>query len=258
MVQPVASDTLPPGHRYRRILFHRGLERRGYRVGQPPKARPGPHDVLLIWNRGAVNDHHARRYEAAGARVIVIENGYIGRDKRGDDLYAMALGHHLGAGTWHSEGGPARWAALNVPLTPWRKEGREVIVLPQRGFGEPGIAMPHGWEIDVVKRLQRATRRPIRVRPHPGKDRPDPDVDLQDAHCAVTWASGAGIKAICLGVPVFYEMPKWIGGAAATFGIGNIEDRFFGDRLPMLERLAWSQWSSDEIETGEPFKWLLQ
>lgn len=253
---PVASDTFNPSPYYRRESFWKGLSRLGYRVKEPPKANPEPQDVLLIWNRSRANHEHASRYEAAGARVLVAENAYIGKDAQGHHLYAIALGHHLGAGTW-KEGSEDRWTPLGIGVAPWRPRGREIVLLPQRGFGEPGVAMPQDWVRSVTERLKRVTDRSIRVRPHPGPGKPDPIVDLMDAWAAVTWASGAGIKALVSGVPVFHEMPKWIGGPAAKFGVGDIENPWMGDRLPMLRRLAWSQWNVEEIEQGKPFAWLL-
>lgn len=256
MGKPVVSDTLQPSEHYRQYCFHRGFERLGYQVGEKPKVHPDPQDVLVIWNRALFNDSHARRYEHVGARVIVVENGYIGRDRNGNQLYAMALSHHLGAGTWN-EGSEDRWAKLWIDCAPWRRGGSEIVVLPQRGIGEPGISMPKGWTADVVKRIRQKTDLPVRVREHPGKLRTDPVEDLKNARCAVTWASGAGIKAIVAGVPVFYEMEKWIGGPAAKFGIDEMETPFQGERLPMLRRLAWSQWEIEEILTGEAMAWLL-
>lgn len=253
---PVASDTFRETLHYRRNCFLGGLRRLGYAVGHPPKPNPEPRDVLLVWNRHGINDIHAARYEAAGARVIVAENGYIGADEFGNQLYAIALRHHLGAGEWN-EGPEDRWAKLGIDLKPWRKDGREIIVLPQRGIGAKSIAMPTGWAEDVVRRLKKITDRPVRVRVHPGMSRTDPWVDLQNAWAAVTWASGAGIKSIVHGVPVFCEMPSWIGRPAAVFGVSNIERPFLGDRLPMLRRLAHAQWALAEIETGEPFRRLL-
>ncbi|BCH33146.1 hypothetical protein MesoLjLc_50760 [Mesorhizobium sp. L-8-10] len=257
MGNPVASDTFHPSPHYRKDAFHRGLERLGYLTGHPPKQSPAPHDVLLIWNRSLSNDMHARRYEAAGARVLVAENGFIGKDRRGHQLYALALGHHLGAGTW-KEGPADRWAQLGIDLAPWRNGGEEIVILPQRGIGEPGVTMPKDWTGDVVRRIRAVTCRPVRVRPHPGRERTDPFEDLKNAWAAVTWASGAGIKALIAGVPMFHEMPSWIGAPAAKFGISDIESPFVGDRLPMLRRLAWAQWTVDEIESGEPFAWLLK
>lgn len=256
MVVGVASDTFSDSPYYRRDAFRRGLARLGYSVGHPPKERPEPTDVLLIWNRSRGNHDLATRYEKAGARVLVAENGYIGKDRDGHLLYALALGHHLGAGAW-VEGAGDRWDRLNIDLLPWRSDGREIVVLPQRGIGEPGIAMPSDWTTKVVERIRKVTDRPIRIRPHPGKDKTDPGPDLQKAWAAVTWASGAGIKSIVAGVPVFHDMPSWIGGSAAKRGVGDIENPFLGDRLPMLRSLAWSQWESAEVEEGTPFKWLL-
>jgi len=241
---------------YRRDLFLAGLARCGYAVDQPPKQNPDPCDVLLVWNRHNLNDEFAKRYEAAGARVLVAENGFIGTDGHGHQLFALALWHHLGAGSWR-EGAEDRWAPLNVPMRPWRAVGDEIVVLPQRGIGPLGVAMPRDWTEKVVERLKSVTHRPVRVRIHPGKSRTDPWPDLQNAWAAVTWASGAGIKAILYGVPVFHELPNWIGAPAARFGINDIEAPFLGDRLPMLRRLAWAQWRLAEIAAGEPFRWLL-
>jgi hypothetical protein len=80
---------------------------------------------------------------------------------------------------------------------------------------------------------------------------------LADCFAAVTWGSGAAIKAIIAGVPVFHEFSRWIGAPAAKFGAANLEQPFVGDRLPMLRRLAYAQWSVAEIERGEPFALLL-
>jgi hypothetical protein len=74
----------------------------------------------------------------------------------------------------------------------------------------------------------------------------------------VTWGSGAGITSLIAGIPVFHEFDRWIGGPAARFGIDDIESPFTGDRLPMFKRLAYMQWSVDEIESGEAFQWLLK
>lgn len=256
MGRPIASDTLNPSPHYRRECFRAGLERVGFTSGLPPLDRPGEDDVLVIWNRSPKNEEYARRYESAGARVLVTENGYIGKDSSGHQLYALAIGHHLGAGSW-PVGPTGRWDSLGVDIEPWRASGAEIIVLPQRGIGEPGIAMPKTWTDEVVARLRKVTDRPIRVRLHPGKERTDPYADLANAWAAVTWASGAGIKSLIAGVPVFHEMPSWIGGRAAKLGIDQIETPFLGDRLPMLQRLAWAQFTVDEISSGDAFRWLL-
>lgn len=250
-----ATVILPESEHYRRDAFRRGLERHGYEVDCRWSNAPGDCDVLVIWNRYPRNEAAAGQCEARGGTVLVTENAWLGPEDKASHHFVLCRGHHNGAGTW--EVGPyKRFPRLNIDVKPWRKSGSEVVLLPQRGMGEPGVAMPEGWEQRALNRLMGATKRSVRIKRHPGK-RPHPPMELEGAHCAVTWASGAAIKAIVDGIPVFYEFRKWIGGMAARYGVQDIENPFLGDREPMLERLAWAQWTSAEIASGEPFEWLL-
>lgn len=264
MRQPRAFLAIRPGVHYRSDAFANGLGRIGYRVytRTPQSDEIEPDSVLITWNRSAFSDPPARMIENLGGKVIVSENGYLGKDENGRQLYAMALGHHNGAGTWR-EGGPERWAALDIALKPWRESGKHILILGQRGIGHSSVAMPKGWDRLLTRSLPRRTKRPVRFRPHPGKDgvHGQPAVplknDLKDCHAVVTWNSGAGLRAIVAGVPVFYGFPKWIGATAGRPLDHDLEDPFLGDRLPMLRRLAWSQFTLAEITTGEPFRRLL-
>ncbi len=255
---PIVKDYLKADSpHYQRANILNGLKRLGYRVDCPVFPPPEPGDVLILWNRYERFEPEARLYEHVGAKVIIVENGFIGKDKDGRQLYAMALSQHSGAGQWYV-GQDDRWGRLGIDTQPWRLQGREIVILPQRGMGKQGTAMPRDWPMTVVERLKKVTDRPIRIRPHPGQNREDPCYDMQDAWAAVTWASGAGIKAIVGGISVFCDFPKWIGAPASTVGIDDIENRFLGDRYPMLNRLAYAQWTIEEIKTGEPFEWLLR
>lgn len=215
---------------------------------------PQPRDVLVCWNRQAQYEAAAKRYERAGATVLVAENGYLGADSAGHHLFALARDHHNGRGRWQV-GGPERWAALGIEPQPWRAGGRNVVVLCQRGIGPAGVAMPRGWPADVERRLKMRGKRPVVVRLHPGRlPEREPLTDaLADCWCAVTWGSTAGLKALLMGVPVVSEMPGWIGATG-----GTVDAPWRGDRQPMFERLAWAQWSASELETGEPFKRLIE
>ena len=245
---PCANVLLHNSSYYRKHVYKAGLAACGYSVIEQHNHRPGPDDVLLIWNRNKNREAIAKRYEAVGARIYVTENGYIGKTK------ALAIGHHSGAGKWYI-GEEDRWATLGVEVKPWRKDGKHLLLLPQRSIGEEGVAMPRNWITTTTEKLKRLTDRPIRVRKHPGKDRSGPTIeeDLEGAWAAVTWASGAGIKAIINGIPVFHHLKKWIGAPAATTSF-DIENPWMGDRRPMLHRLAWAQWTWDEIRSGEAFK----
>ena len=230
-----------------------GLKAAGFKIGKPDQA-----DLLLVWNRYGAFDDCARRCEQRGGAVLVAENGYLGNDFAGSRWFALANGHHNGAGWW-AVGGNDRWDSLGVKLEPWR-DGREIVVLPQRGIGPVGVAMPRGWGEATADRLRKLTKRPVRIRKHPGKSEAIPLADdLRDAHAVVTWGSGAALKAIVMGVPVFHDFPKWIGASASRpmseFGKGPMADD--AARLSMFRRLAWAMWRVEEIASGEAIRAVL-
>jgi hypothetical protein len=253
---------------YRHEAFRAGLQRLGFTVSQAPKVKPdNPDDVLCIWNRSPQYDPVAVRYERAGCRVIIAENGYLNaRDEDGQQWFSLALGQHNGRGVWFM-GGEDRWSQMGVELRPWRPQGGHLLVLPQRGIGAPGIAMPRDWINTIKQTLPRMTSRPVNVRIHPGLKSADPqDTELRaawlGAHAVVTWGSGAALKAIAAGIPCFHFLPGWVGEQSSTFlpeyprslEAPKMDD---DERLEMFRRLAWSQWRVREIENGDALAWLL-
>lgn len=240
---------------YRLAEFKRGLERHGYSVSHSHDS-PRPGDLLVLWNRTRQYEQVARNYERAGAKVLIAENGWLDR-LGGEKQYALALGHHNGAGRWFVGDRPRfEIEPLSVP------RGDAILILPQRGIGEPGVAMPPTWPRTIRDRLQRITKRPVIFRRHPGNHhaafRQVPlEQDLSRAHCVVTWASGAGIKAIRAGVPCFYEMDGWIGSCAATRLADQLEQCDTTDSGELWRRISWGQWTMAEIESGEAFDRLL-
>lgn len=209
----------------RRAAFEKGLKR----IGDP--------EVYVTWNRIGAADRTAREYEARGLPVIVAENAAWGNDFAGRQWYSLASGMHNTAGRF-PVGGPERFDCLGVELMPWRAGG-ERVVLPQRGIGPAGVAMPRDWPAQ-----QRG-----RIRAHPGTRACIPlEQDLADAGEVVTWGSGAAVKALMWGIKVESHMPNWIAA----------QDNTDAGRLVMLRELAWATWTIEEIETGEPFRRLLE
>ena len=257
---PRAYCTIRDAPHYRRAAFDAGLRACGFTVHDfLPSQPPGPGDVMVIWNRYGDKEPAADTWEKQGGTVIVAENGYIGRDAQGRQHYALAIHGHNGSGRW-SVGGPERWAALGIDLKPWRLEGEHVLVCPNRSFGTRTTAMPHDWERKSVLELRKHTKRPIRVRPHPGSSAPARLLadDLVNAWCVVIWASSCGVHALAAGIPVICTAPHWICKAAAdldwlTLNQACVRDR----RQEAFERMAWAQWTVDEIASGKPFRYLL-
>lgn len=259
---------------YRRDAFAAGLRACGYdvRFGVPDDILPG--DVVCGWNRYMLWHDIATRAEAAGALYLCAENGYLGpggvspHQMEPREWYALALGGHNGSGACPS-GDSSRWDALGVDLKPWRTDGEHILVCPNRSFGRPDLIIPLRWADDVKARLERVTKRPVRIRPHPGngkQQRPLAD-DLAGAWACMIWSSSAGVQALIRGVPVVCEAPAWICRQAAILTKAPDDESMlesfprFGDnvaRRAALRALAWAQWHVGELATGEPFARLIE
>lgn len=245
---------------YRRDAFEEGIKTFGAQLVDEVPRDLGPQDVLVIWNRYGANEGHAKRYEATGGRVIAVENGYIGHDDNEHRHYAMAISNHNGAGWW-PVGEEERWKQQHITLESPRREGREIVILLQRGIGPHGIAQPKDFE-QLARRKLQGCGYPVRVRAHPGQKIAEPLArDLRHAAAVVTWGSGAALKALAMGIPVFYSLPCWIGGMAGNCGFD------VGTPLPpvneearrrVMHRIGWAQWNIEEIARGEPFRHLLR
>jgi hypothetical protein len=256
---------------YRREAFAAGLRAAGYEVLHRPPERLGPETVLVIWSRYGANHELALRVEQARGRVYVTENGYLGRGGTSPKFDVHPVGpkefhyYAIGAG-FHNDStrvpsvndNGERFAALGVDLRPWREAGDHILVCPNRAFGVPGRMMAEGWAASMVERLKRVTKRPIRIRPHPGNNAPKRTLndDLTGAWAVVVWSSSAGIHALAAGIPVFCDAPHWIMKDAAASG--SIDEPVIPERLPAFQRMACGQYTVTEIASGLPFIGLLK
>lgn len=225
---------------YRLDAITQGMKRIGFEI--VPHARPAPGNVLVLWNRKAGRDDtDAAAMEAAGGKVLVIENGYL--QKVDKTMYAVSLSeHHTGGPVGDTDRfGPLGFELRHQEATPFGF----VLVCGQRGIGSPTMASPPQW---AEKHAESLRRRGLtaRVRPHPGNRAPSVPLkaDLMGAGACHVWSSNAGVLARVLGYPVTSWAPHWICEGSS--------------REAALQRMAWSQWSVPELATGEPFARLLQ
>lgn len=250
---------LRPAPFYRRGSFEAGLKRLGYSIEGEHRVGYGPEDLLVIWNRYGTNAMLAERFHQVGGRVMVVENGLVGRDRPDGHWYSIALDDpaHAGGTLAPRKPGEDRRERVGVGTCALRKYGREVIVLASRGIGPPGIASPRGWTEQTATLVRAQTDRRVRVRAHPGEGPRIPlEQDLADAWCVVTWASAAALQAMLLGIPVFHCLPQWIGAAAATRWTGargELERAEHADPGLALafDAVSRGTWRTDEIESGE-------
>lgn len=242
---------------YRRGAFLAGLRRAGYDIvsGGQPSART---DLLVIWNRYHHFASMADSWERAGGTVLVAENGYVGIDEQGRQLYALAAHGHNGSGWW-PVGAEDRFSLLQIEPQPWRTGGDKVLVRGQRGIGTPQMASPSNWHIHTGNALRRSQPLPVRVVEHPGKTAVEANrnYDMRDVAACVVWSSALGVRALLAGVPVWYAAPRWIcqGAARALSEDPALQAplRDDAERRLALHRMAHAQWTVAELESGEPF-----
>ena len=229
-----------------------GARRLGDVVIGPPGRDAGPDDVLICWSPFLGTDRLAafRAIKAAGGRAIVMENGWL--SPIGPRRFCqVALDGWNGEGRF-PPGGADRWRGWGVPLQEWKRGGEHVLVLGQKrkGADQDFRRMPDGWEYSLAL----PTRRPV-VRRTRGSAVPLEE-QLRDAWCTVTWTSTAAVKGLVAGVPAFYCGPTLICHELCRRGT-DVDHPAYPDREPVFERLAWCQWTPEEIATGEPFARLL-
>lgn len=208
-----------------------------------------------MWNRQGAAEATANVWETCGGTVLVVENGYFGRDAKGHQLYAIGVHGHNGSG-WFPEGGGERFDALNIELKDWGPTKGSVLICGQRGIGARPMASPAGWEKKISQRVKSMGYVP-QIRRHPGVVVPKQTLaqDLSGASHCVIWSSTSGVQALVAGVPVSYAAPEWICAGAARRGLDGLANplRDDGARLAAFRRAAWAQWSLAEIEDGEVF-----
>lgn len=260
---------------YRKAALEGGLKRLGYKLidGRQshlhmsfvPESRD---DLLVVWNlKAGTEEDHAARFEARGGTVIVVENGYL--QKVDKSIYALSAHGHNGSGWFPHDPDEDRFTRLGFPMRPWREQGNHILICDQRGIGSRRMRSPGEWGRSAESSL--AARfmvpggrgkliRPIRYRAHPGNFMPAISIekDLEYAWACAIWSSAAGVRALTLGIPVFYAAPTWICAAAST-SLKRLDPDCQTPKFSphtvreALNRMAHGQWTVDEIEHGEPF-----
>lgn len=163
---------------------------------------------------------------------------------------------HTGIG--HSDG--KRFAALNIPIKPWRKTGGHILICPQSDqFMHTVVEYPGSWLVDIVESLRKYTDRPLVIRPWTGNKRewyrtlPD---DLVNCWAVVTHSSASAITAILSGIPAIVTAHDCIAKTMAG-AVTQIEDPPMPDnRLEWAGVVADNQWTAEEFKKGVAWQML--
>lgn len=176
---------------------------------------------------------------------------------------------------------PNRWKQIsqdyNISLKDWQQRGNNILICLQRngGWSMDGLDVTD-WLVQTVKRIRKATDKPIIVRPHPGDKKSSqylPPVaqqlgieishapslldDFSKAWAVVTYNSSPGVAAAIEGIPVFVTDPSPHRSQAfpvANTVLSKIENPDLVDRQSWIEGICMSHWNFEELSNGTAWK----
>lgn len=234
--------------------FARGLRQHGIRPVMTTPGNEKPCDVAVFWS------HKFTAAMDAAEQYICLENGYLGENR-------------ASAG-WNGLNGRADFCNENVGsdrgdeyrhlLQPYH-DGHYILVMGQcRGDSALGGIDLAGWVTDVVAELYEDEENalPVYLRPHPkdasfrveGVDVLNSDLvtALEGAHWVITYNSSSGVDALLAGCAVSAFDPGSMVWDVAGKGLEFRRTR----RGRWLDRLAYCQWSMDEMASGATWEHL--
>lgn len=184
-------------------------------------------------------DGVARALRGRGKEWIYFDHSYFKRGWANGNFRVIRNGFHL---TEILDRSDDRLKKFGVEIEPWRKTGREIVIIPPSQAQTAMFENP-SWLCDIEAKLARITDRPVTCKS--SKQTPLRDY-LSDAWAVVTFASVAGVEAALMGVPVFStdQCPSWpISGS-----LDNIESPNYADnRREWASSLCYASWNWEEM-----------
>jgi len=231
-----------------------------------------PSDIAVVFGKEkyAVPDSKRRgnviaQQSSLGKKVIIIEKGYINRDK----YYSIGFDNINGHADFRNKNitSPDRADLLNVELKPWKKHtGKYILLIGQVPWDASVQDTDHQqWLDDTVADLQTMFNFPILFREHPlAKDAIKPpegvnlsthslEHDLVDAFAVVTFNSTTAVESIIAGVPTLVADKGSVAWEIGNLEIALLDDPFCADRTSWLNKLAYAQWNVEEMRSGAPW-----
>lgn len=225
-------------------------------------------------------DHEMRGYRKG--RHLFDDKQDIDRSLWGRIYYEVGYDGIKRSADYCNQNSPrSRWKALRMPLSPWRKKGRHVLLCGQKPGGVSSCFLDlYHWYADCIAAIRRATARPIIFRHHPRlfkaahgirycdndhrllvqqlaspsdlswSTKPLLQDDLRDAWAVCASASNATVAAVVAGIPVFTDNEACMAWPVANHDFANIEQPTFPDRQQWAYDLAYAQWNCEEIARG--------
>lgn len=181
-----------------------------------------------------------KKLRDAGEPFVFMDHAYFHRGYRHDAFYRVCFnGFHR---TKLLDVPGDRLAFFKVKQYDWRNSRDHIVFIP----APKNIEWICGeWNTKALEQIASVTDRPIKIKAKTDGSLID---FLHRSHGLVTHSSVAGVEAACLGFPVFG--PETSPAFPVSNSIENIETPLRPDREPWLRTLAYSQFTTAEIQDG--------
>jgi hypothetical protein len=238
-------------------------------------------DVTVIWSvlwQGRMIGYQKIWNECQNKNkpVVVLEVGGI---KRNETFKIGINGVNREADFANQHVDAERWKKFNIELKPWQSTGDIIIICGQHHRSHQWRNNPsmNIWFEQQINDIRKYTTRPILVRPHPRNpvgidlkkwknvsykppqrdyntiDDTDFKEILKHAWAIINHSSNPAMTAVFNGIPVF------VSEASLSYDVGNtslanINNPKMPGRQTWANRLAYTEWTTEEIKQGLPWK----
>ena len=241
----------------------------------------GNSDVTVIWSvlwQGKMRGYQSiwEECQKKNTPVVVLEVGGI---KRNETFKVGINGVNREADFANQTFDGERWKKLNIELKPWRSTGDTIIICGQHHQSHQWRNNPtmNLWFEQQINEIRKHTDRPIVIRPHPRNptgfdiskwknvtkvlpqrdyntvDDTDFKETLKQAWAVVNYSSNPAMMSVFNGIPVFVSEQSLCYDVGNT-SLSNINNPAMPDRSNWANKLAYTEWTTEEIKQGLPWQ----
>ena len=241
----------------------------------------GNSDVTVIWSvlwQGKMRGYQSiwEECQKKNTPVVVLEVGGI---KRNETFKVGINGVNREADFANQTFDGERWKKLNIELKPWRSTGDTIIICGQHHRSHQWRNNPtmNLWFEQQINEIRKHTDRPIVIRPHPRNptgfdiskwknvtkvlpqrdyntvDDTDFKEKLKQAWAVVNYSSNPAMMSVFNGIPVFVSEQSLCYDVGNT-SLSNINNPAMPDRSNWANKLAYTEWTTEEIKQGLPWQ----
>ena len=241
----------------------------------------GNNDVTVIWSvlwQGRMLGYKKiwDECQLKNKPIVVLEVGGI---KRNETFKVGINGVNREADFANQTFDGERWKKLNIELKPWQPTGDTIIICGQHHRSHQWRNNPtmNLWFEQQINEIRKHTNRPILVRPHPRNpvgldtskwknvsckspqrdyntiDDTDFKETLKHAWAVINYSSNPAMMSVFNGIPVFVSEHSLCYDVGNT-SLSNINNPSMPDRNNWANKLAHTEWTTEEIKQGLPWE----